>query len=220
MIGIKVDMRGFDKLERQMNDLQKKQLPFAMAKALTVTASDAKKAVDVQLPRKLDRPTPFTKRAIGIKRASKRLLQSEVFVKDIQAEYLKYAIEGGTRRPKGKAIATPGSKMKLNKYGNMPGARGKAAKLLANKKRYFSGKPKGMPDAPAGIWERGHFSKRGNFTAGGKSRQTNLRLVVAYEKEITYKKRLPFYKIVNGVAQHNFEKNFHKAFADAIRTAR
>jgi len=209
MMGIKVDLRGFDKLERKMNDLQKKQLPFAMAKALTVTASDAKRAVDVQIPRKLDRPTPFTRRAIGIKRASKRILQSEVFVKDIQAEYLKYAIEGGTRRPTGKALATPGSKVKLNKYGNMPGARGKAGKLLGNNKKYFSGKPKGMADAPAGIWQR-----------MGKGGRKKLRLIVAYEKQIEYKKRLPFYKIVNGVVQHNFRKNFNDAFADAVRTAR
>jgi len=209
MMSIKIDMRGFDELASKMDDLQKKQLPFALAKALTDTAVQAKKAVDVQLPKKLDRPTPFTMRAIGNKRASKRLLQSEVFVKDKQAEYLRFAIEGGVRKPKGRAIATPGSKVKLNRYGNMPGARGKAGKLLANKKTYFSGKPKGKPAAPAGIWQR-----------MGKGGRMKLRLVVAYEKEITYKKRLPFYKIVNDVVQHRFKKNFDKAFSHALRTAR
>jgi len=194
---------------RWLSDIQRKQIPFATAKALTVTAAQAKKAIDVQLPKKLDRPTPFTRRAIGIKAARKTLLQSEVFVKDIQWEYLKYAIEGGTRRPKKNAIATPGSKTKLNKYGNMPGARGKAAKLLANKKKYFSGKPRGHNGAPAGIWQR-----------MGKAGRGTIRLVVQYKKQITYKKRLPFRKIVEGVVSHRWQKNFQQAFADAMRTAR
>ena len=34
-----------------------------------------------------------------------------------QAEYLRYQIEGGTRTPKGTAIAVPTSNVKLNRYG-------------------------------------------------------------------------------------------------------
>ncbi len=206
MISIQVDTRP---LKRWLSDIEKEQLPFATAKALTVTAAQAKKAVDAQLPKKLDRPRPFTRLAIGIKAARKTQLQSDVFVKDKQAEYLKYAIEGGTRRPKKSAIATPGSKVRLNKYGNMPGARGKAGKLLANKAKYFSGVPRGHAGAPAGIWQR-----------MGKGGRGNIRLVVQYKKQITYKKRLPFRKIVEGVVAHRWRRNFEQAFADAMRTAR
>jgi len=204
LISVQVDTKP---LKRWLSDIEKKQLPFATAKALTITARDAKRAVDAQLPKKLDRPTPFTRRAIGIKAARKTLLQSEVFVKDTQWEYLKYAIEGGTRTPKRNAIATPGSKTRLNKYGNMP--RGKAHKLLQNKAKYFSGTPAGHPGAPAGIWQR--------MGRGGRG---NIRLVVQYKKQITYKKRLPFRKIVEGVVAHRWRRNFEQAFADAMRTAR
>jgi len=204
LISVQVDTKP---LKRWLSDIEKKQLPFATAKALTITARDAKRAVDAQLPKKLDRPTPFTRRAIGIKAARKTLLQSEVFVKDMQWEYLRFAIEGGTRRPDRKAIATPGSKTRLNKYGNMP--RGKAHKLLQNRAKYFSGKPTGHPGAPAGIWQR--------MGRGGRG---NIRLVVQYKKHILYKKRLPFRKIVEGVVAHRWRRNFEQSFADAMRTAR
>ena len=38
-----------------------------------------------------------------------------------QAEYLGFQIEGGTRTPKGWAIAVPDANVKLNKYGNLGG---------------------------------------------------------------------------------------------------
>ena len=44
-------------------------------------------------------------------------MHSRVYLKDKQAEYLRYQIEGGTRTPKGTAIAVPTSNVKLNRYG-------------------------------------------------------------------------------------------------------
>ena len=207
---MRVDIRP---LKRWLTDIEKKQLPFATVKALTITARDAKRAVDAQLPKKLDRPTPFTadpkKGAIGISPASKkrRPYQSAVFVKDKQWEYLRYAIEGGERTPKHKAIVTPGSHMKLNRYGNM--TKNKVKTLRKNRAKYFSGTPTGHPGAPAGIWER-----------MGRGGRKNIRLVVQYKKRITYKKRLPFRKIVESVVAHRWRRNFEQAFADAMRTAK
>ena len=51
-----------------------------------------------------------------------------------QAEYLRFQIEGGTRTPKGTAIAVPTSNVKLNRYGNLAGGQGRIKRLWAKKR--------------------------------------------------------------------------------------
>ena len=80
--------------------------------------------------RKLDRPTPFTIKGVRWQGASKNdfktgRLHSRVYLMDKQAEYLRFQIEGGTRTPKGTAIAVPTSNVKLNKYGKLAGGQGR-----------------------------------------------------------------------------------------------
>lgn len=198
MIELKLDTKEF---EKSLDNLAKKQMPFAASKAMNDTANDVKRALEAQLPKKLDRPTPFSQRAFGIKRSSKRKLTVSIFIKDIQAEYLKYMVEGGTRYPKRTAHAVPVN-LRTNKYGNIAGNRGgkKIAALLA-KPNTFEGTIKGV----RGIWQRNR---------GG------VKLLIAYEPKAEYEPRFPFYKIARGVIRNNFHRNLKRAFEMAMRTAR
>lgn len=180
----------------------KKQLPFATARALTWTARDVSKQLGAELDQYLDRPTPFTRRAFIGTRASKRKLQAYVKVKDIQAGYLKYAIKGGTRHPRGKAIGVPTKNQRRNKYGNMP--RGKIQKLLAYP-RNFSGTIRGVP----GIWRR----------TGGK-KNPGVKLLVAWEPSASYRRRYPFRRRVHHHARRLYAANFRKSFNQAMRSPR
>ena len=65
---------------------------------------------------------------------------SRVYVMGKQAPYLSYQIEGGTRTPRGTAIAVPTSNLKLNKYGNIIGGQNRVKRLL-EKKYVFQGHP-------------------------------------------------------------------------------
>ena len=138
-ISVKSDVA---KALKSMSRLHKKQVPFAAALGLTMTAKKVAKVEQRMMVRKLDRPTPFTIKGVRWQGANKKdfatgRLHSRVYLMDKQAEYLRFQIEGGTRTPKGTAIAVPTSNVKLNRYGNSLVVR----------------------DASNGCWPRRTFSK-------------------------------------------------------------
>jgi hypothetical protein len=186
------------RLGRDIERSLRSQLPFATAKALSDTAIDVSKAETKAIEDVFDRPTPFTKRAIGYKRATKATLSARVFVKDVQAEYLGIEITGGTARPKKRALVIPARGLRLNQYGNIP--RNKIRTLLARSDT-FSGEVRGVP----GIWQR---TRKG------------MKLLILYEPKAKYKKRFPFYDIAKRTVKARIGPNFSAAFALALRTAK
>lgn len=188
---------NIDAVVRQVEAKFARQVPFATAKALTDTARDVQRAIVDQLPTVFDRPTPFTQRGVGIIYATKSTLTSRVFLRDIQREYLRIQVTGGTRSPKKVALVVP-SGIDLNAYGNIPRNRIKA--LLA-RKDVFSGKVRGV----GGIWQR---------TNG------RLRLLVAYEPKATYERRFPFGAIARQTIERRLLPNFRASMAAAIASAR
>ena len=106
-ISVKSDV---DKALKGMSQLHKKQVPFAAALGLTMTAKKVVKVEQRMMVRQLDQPTPFTIKGVRWQGASKndfkmRRLHSRVYLMPTQAEYPRFQIEGGTRTPKGKANA-------------------------------------------------------------------------------------------------------------------
>lgn len=186
-----------DRVAREVEARFARQIPFATAKALTKTAQEVQRAVVDQLPAVFDRPTPFTLRGVGVTYATKATLTSRVFLKDIQREYLRLQVTGGTRSPKKVALVLPAG-VDLNAYGNIP--RGKIKALLA-RKDVFSGKVRGV----GGIWRR---------TNG------RLKLLVAYEPTATYQRRFPFGAIARQTIERRLLPNFRAALAAAIASAR
>ena len=181
-------------IAKKLNDIEKKQLPFATAKALTATVKGAQEAAKKGMVRKLDRPTPFTLRGVAVERATKQSQRARVFIKDIQAEYLDLQITGGTRLPRRRAILVPAN-VRLNKYGNMP--RNKISKLL-DKPNVFS--------AEGGIYQR--------------YKRKQPKLLVSYADKVNYGVKYPFYKIVSGSVKRNIRQNFRDALREAMATAK
>lgn len=79
----------FNRFGAALGRLQREQLPFAAALALTDTARAAQAEVTRALPAifaaKGRPPTPFTMRAVGVTPARKSDLRAVVFVKRLQA---------------------------------------------------------------------------------------------------------------------------------------
>lgn len=196
-VSVKSDLK---KLTKHLNNVQKKQIPYAASQALTDTAFDARKALRVQATKKLDRPTKFTINAFQVDKATKRDLRAAVYVHKLRWSYLKYQILGGSREVSGKGTGVPFSQ-KLNKFGNIPGRK----KGLVKKKRQFVATIKGI----TGVWER----------TGGK-RNPGIKLVTAFEKKVSYKKRFEFKKIVHGIAKSKFPKHFDKRLTVALKNMR
>lgn len=187
-----------DKVTRQLKGLAKNQIPFATSLALNQVAQDSQRRAQRRLRTDIDRPTPFTIRGIKAKRSNKHNLYAEVFIQDIQAEYLKYAIKGGTRSPKKRAIVVPVD-LKLNKYGNIP--RRKIKTLLQRKDVFVKNN-----SSHAGIYQR---------TKSGK-----LKMLVAFENTATYEPRWPFYDIVMLEAKVRIKPAMRAALNRALSSAK
>lgn len=224
---------NLDEVFARMDAMVERQIPFAAAKALTATAQDVQAELTAELPVVLDRPTPFTLNAFGIRTARKDNLTSEVFVREAQSAYLERQIYGGVRAPGPHGIRLPGN-IELNAFGNIPrgltnrlkaaaqnGTLGPAlAKRLqatGNRRKgaapvqLFYGKPrgKGWDNAPVGIWRR----------IPGKPGKL-IPLIVFEDTPATYEARLPFHEIATRTAQRMWPIRFNEALALALRTAR
>tara|TARA_R110002012_G_scaffold289358_1_gene482400 strand:- start:64 stop:639 length:576 start_codon:yes stop_codon:yes gene_type:complete len=191
MFNVKGDMKPIIK---HLNKTQKKQIPFAAAQAINNTLFDIMKAEKAQMPKKLDRPTPYTLKAFRINKAKKSKLVGDIHVTKERYKYLKYAIEGGKRTGN---IGVPTRHAKLNKYGNIP-QRQKG--LIKNKNQFIR-----TINGVSGVYEKS---------------STGLKLIVAFNKTVNYKKKFPFYKIAKRVARKKFQRNFQKSLKRAIDTAR
>lgn len=79
MLTVRVDL---SETMKQMDDLQREQVPFAASMALTGVAGHAQSATVEQIRAKLHMPTRYTLDALFIKPARKDRLESMVYVKD------------------------------------------------------------------------------------------------------------------------------------------
>ena len=188
-----------DDVVRSMNDLARKQIPFAASQAINDTALDAQKAVKVQAVKKLDRPTRSTVNSFRVKRSTKRNLAGEVFVLPWAWAYLRYQIDGGTRRASGAGTGVPVN-ARLNKFGNIPGRK----KGLIKKKKQYIATIRGI----SGVWER--------TGRGGKT----IKLITVFKKTVNYSKRFAFRKVVVGVVKNKFNKHMSRRLQFALSTAR
>ncbi len=204
-ISIRQDLAA---LEQHLTRIEREQLPFAAAKALTSVAWSAAKHLKLNLPKWIDRPTPFTLRAFRVRRATKRRQVSSVYIAEIQDDYLRWQIEGGTRTPKGAAIPVPGRALKRNKYGNMPRRGGSRALSAASRKNTFVGVA--GRSQTAGIWQR----------TGGK-RNPGLRLLVAFRPTASYRAgRIPYRRAVLATVDRLIGPALDDALRQAVETAR
>lgn len=114
------------------------QLPFAAARALTKTQQLVKKAIEEEMPRVFDNPTPYTLDSLRLQPATKQNLYSRVWLKEdtfkgtAATKYLRPQVEGGERSTKrferalqargllpNGWVAVPGKAASLDQYGNV-----------------------------------------------------------------------------------------------------
>lgn len=197
MISISV-RDDFRRMTRTMTDLERRQLPFALALGLNRTAKAAQADLVRDLPRVFDKPTPFTERGVAIKTASRGGLEAEVFVRPIQAKYLGLQERGGTREPKGRALVTPVA-VKLNQFGNIPN---KGLRRAKARKAVFVGQVRGT----GGFWER--------------TKDGGLKLLARFDGSKPVKRRPWFEPTVQAAVRREFPRQMADAMRQAMRTAR
>ena len=215
-ISVRSNIKTFTK---KLPSYLKDQVPFATSVAINETAKKVAKAQRIQAERIFDRPTPYLLSGIGSIggrgsfagiRSTKRNLRAILIPgfnkRDKQAgdrinEVIKRQAQGGTRLPEKRALVVPVARGQKNRYGNIPNKR--VEQLLRKPNVFQAGRAQGLPP---GIYER--------------TRRGGLKMLIAYEPRADYRRLYPYERIAKGVVQSNLDKEFRKAFAKAVRTAR
>ena len=189
---IKIDIKSNAKeVNKKLNLFQKKHLPFIVSDSINEVGVKAVNAMRSQLAKKLDRPKPFTVKGVNLFKAKPSDLSALIFIPDIQAKYLEKQIEGGVRLPENNKIPVPVDKAKLDNYGNI---RGRRTGLVKGNKEFIAN-IKGID----GVWRR----------VGGK-RNPSLKLRIALENRVFYRKKIEFFKTVASVVKNNIDKILDK----------
>ncbi|MBC7280023.1 hypothetical protein [Hoeflea sp.] len=149
---------GLSEFDKATFDLEHKQLPYAMMLALNDTAKGARKAVQVQMGKSFDRPTPFAKRGVVYEQATKDKLDARVVIYGSKtphgglpaAYFLGPQVDGGQRRlkafevqlkdrgllPEGHVVV-PAERTKLDRYGNV--SQGQLNRIMSGLKIDYRG---------------------------------------------------------------------------------
>lgn len=233
-LNVKVDIKP---LTRTLDDLARRQVPFATAKALTAVARKVQDAQRAALPSVFDRPSLFTQRSIGVKAARKADLTAAVFVKDIAAQYLEPFEFGGQHHlpasKRGGTLFNPKA-VPLNQYGNLPK---NTLKRLSGRKDVFVGSVmfKSSGQTVSGVWQRPPVGRRrsratkydksqGYGTKGALGKEggvkTGLTLLVRFGDALPVQPRMEWRKRAAAVVQANLKAEFQKAMGEALATAR
>ena len=96
-----------------------KQAHFGFALALTEQARSIAEGLPAKMVSDLERPSAFTQRGVFIAPARKDSLRAVVGIKDAQAGYLHWQVDGGERAPARRALKLPGD-VRLDEHGNIP----------------------------------------------------------------------------------------------------
>jgi hypothetical protein len=221
-----------DKLSKDLSDVEKKQIPFAMSLALNEAATIGQQAGVKEMKRVFDRPTPFILNSLRVKRSSKNRLIAEVGFKDVFGNFgeaveniLTPNIEGGSRKPKGSEMTlrragilrsdefiVPSRALKLDRFGNIP--KGTMNKIIAN--IGASGEQGFSANTPAAKRTLKYIVGEVGGTRGIWSVQAKKwKPVLLFVKQPRYKARFDFY----GVTQREIDKGFPGAMRRSLKRA-
>ena len=235
-------------LER-LTDVERNQLPFAMASMLNSTAFGARKAVQGQMRGDFDRPTRYALRGVVVEKATKRDLRAKVVIHGDKAPrgglpaayFLGPQVQGGLRSHKAfelqliargmmqrDEVAVPAQRQKLNRYGNV--SQGQLNRIMSGLGIDYRGagatRVVSTDRGRARAARRGRYfvPKRGGHLAPGIYHVTpsgrRIYPVMLFVTKRAYRKRLDMHGAVERHARRNMARNFDAAFAHAMRTRR
>jgi len=232
-----------------LDDIQKQQVPFALARALTQTAKLVQESEYHEIRDVFDRPTPYTLNSIFTKPATKQTLTATVGLKEDSSKglpptkYLAAEIKGGGRALKRVERAlevvgalpagfwiVPGSGAKIDAYGNWD--RGEIVRVLSYFKAYpEAGYKSNITDARKKRLERGTKTKIGYAYFVGRPADGKLPFGIWQRFHLGHGSAIkPIALFISGpryeaifdfefVARTTVERDFPRVFGESLRQA-
>lgn len=226
---MQIDIRSnIPQISAWLTDAQKKQLPFATALAMTMTAKEAKLDAVSVMRKVFDRPTPYTLNALQAVPANKRALVASIEFREFGSppakRYLNPEVHGGPRSQKsserklqrlmaGSSHYVPARDMPLNKFGNLSGA--VIQKIISqvgahgDQSATKSSRSKGKRKASAYFVPR-----KGGMILERKG--DSIKPVLIFTRPPSYTKRFPFQETVQATVARRFDDHFAAAFERAM----
>ncbi len=229
-----------------MRELEKKHIPFVMARTATLLAQRVKKGTITVMQKRLDRPTPTTLNSLFVRMATKARA-AEVYFKDSWASgipadtYLQQAVSGGLRPHKrfeksliargvmrSGQFAVPTTAF-MNQYGNV--SRGTMMKILsglgaAESTRGYQANASGSARSRRKGNAHRFFSGDVDGTQGVWERKSMgmgdaVRPVFIFSDSAPrYRTIFPFFKIGQNIVNANYQADAATAWAEAMASAR
>lgn len=180
-----------------------KQVPFALAYALTITAKEAQAAVVKSLEGTFTLRGQWYKQSnkfgIKITPAKKTNLKASVHT---QADWLELHETGGTKTPRGKELAIPTENVRRTKRQIIQ--KSQRPKALIGKRDFILNTKKG----------------RVLFQRKGKGKRSKIVALYNLEPKAVIKKQSTFFEPVEKIVEKNLQENFNKALEKAYATAK
>ncbi|MGI0527279.1 hypothetical protein [Rhizobium giardinii] len=226
---------------RDLEDIYKRQIPFATAQALNDTVEDIRDHHRTILPVIFDRPTRYTMNSLRVLKADQRRdLVAGVYFKESNrngSHYLMPQVEGGGRPRKrfeywliqrgimaSNEYAVPASGLKLDAYGNVSaGVITSILSQLAAGPDAFqwetarSKKRAGSSRSRYFVPQQGSSLRRGIWRRKGKNA---IEPVFIFVTGVTYRARYAFHEISMSRAQEWFPRNFELRLLAGIEDQR
>ena len=223
---------NYEKFAREVDRFAYKQLPFAVAQALTAVARDVQFHERVNEQVVLDRPRPFTEDAIRVIPARKDNHTAKVVMQELTAWYLGPYQFGGKNELNSEALLKPvNSKSDLDQYGNLPRF---YMEKMKNRKDVFVGPVKTKHGTIHGVWQRSvetktvrylYINKRTNEkkmrrTRKGLNTSGSLKLLIRFTDAHPVQEYLDWFTVAERTINRRFERQMNEALRKARLTAR
>ena len=223
------------------DDLARRQLPYVISLALNETVKSGRLAVQREMDRVFDRPTPYAKRGVVYDRADKTRLTASVVLTGDRTRgglpataFLGPQVHGGLRALKAferqladrghlasGEVVVPARGAPLDRYGNV--TQGFLNRVMADLQIDYRGAGATRARTARSLktnrnYRKARFfvSKRGGHLFPGIYQRTpgsrELMPLLLFVAAREYDKRLPFFDVVARHAAEEFNGNFAKAF--------
>lgn len=211
---INVVTRDLDRLERQ-------QIPFAQATAVNSLAALVQNAEKQEMRTTFDGVTPFTLGGVKVSRARKSDPTATVFLGAIAEQYLAPFISGGRHFLGTKRGLLNPKNLTLNRYGNIPVGRLAA---LKGESDVFVGSIKTKRGATiSGVWQRPAKDPKQKRRKGAPvtpNRSGHLKLLIRFTDPQDVRQRLKWFETAADGLSRNADREMDLAMKMALATAK
>lgn len=214
---------NIDDVERSLNTFVRDQIPFATSSTVNALAKLVNAGEVANLRATFRNPSPFTLRSVRTTPARKGNPEATVFIQATAEQYLLPYEDGGVHKLPGPALFNP-KDIDLNSYGQLP--RGIMARMRGRKDIYI-GVIQTSKGPVNGVWQRLDVSRSGGQRRKRAGRGSvhdkhlgALKLLIRFGDALPVTQHLNYANRGRQIVDRNFNREFGRALARAIATAR